>query len=57
MQFRGLPSAPTAIATSWRRRPITAALPTHLVLAFFFERHLIRAGIAGEGTNIDIPQL
>jgi hypothetical protein len=21
------------------------------------ERHLIRAGIAGEGTNIDIPQL
>jgi hypothetical protein len=57
VQFRGLPSAPTGIATSWRRRPITAALPTHLVLAFFFERHLIRAGIAGEGTNIDIPQL
>jgi len=37
---------------------ITTALPARtalLVLAPFFEGHPFRAGIAGEGTNIDIP--
>jgi hypothetical protein len=39
------------------RSPITTALPAGTALAPRFERRLFRAGLAGEGTNIDIRQL